>query len=305
LLFPETVAKLLYCYSGIKIPISHTWGYGVVNWDYLVIKVDSSGNEEWHQIFGQPRGYDPNYIHDEAYGVRQTLDGGYIICGGTGDEFEYSESGSEYGPSDQWRNYIVRTDAQGNELWTGLYGGGGDQACEYMGLTSDGGYILASDIDQGSNSWGLVKLAPDPATGTVVQGCMDTSATNYNSDATVPCASCCEYPIEGCMGSTANNFDNQATVPCASCCEYPVYIGKSKLNIPLRIETEKSYLVISIPGEEQYHLRVTDVTGRMIYSKQISGTGKHRLNLFKRQAVYTVEIHGNKQRLSKIVFPLR
>jgi hypothetical protein len=36
----------------------HTQSYGVSNWDYLLLKVDRDGNEEWHKTFGQPRGYD-------------------------------------------------------------------------------------------------------------------------------------------------------------------------------------------------------------------------------------------------------
>jgi len=70
-------------HDGGYILAGHTVSYGVENWDYLLMKVDSAGNEEWHQIFGQPRGYNAKYIHDEAYGVRQTPDGGYIICGGS------------------------------------------------------------------------------------------------------------------------------------------------------------------------------------------------------------------------------
>jgi hypothetical protein len=50
----------------------HTTSYGVANWDFYMVKANSSGGEEWHQTFGQPRGYDANYIHDEAYGVAQT-----------------------------------------------------------------------------------------------------------------------------------------------------------------------------------------------------------------------------------------
>ncbi len=65
--------------DGGYILAGHTLLYGVANWDYLLIKVDSEGNEEWHKTFGQPRGYDAKYIHDEAYGVRQTPDGGFIV----------------------------------------------------------------------------------------------------------------------------------------------------------------------------------------------------------------------------------
>ena len=35
-----------------------TVGSGVVNWDYLALKVDPQGNQIWRKTFGQPRGFD-------------------------------------------------------------------------------------------------------------------------------------------------------------------------------------------------------------------------------------------------------
>jgi len=147
----------------------HTVSYGVKNWDYLLMKVDGDGNEEWHRTFGQPRGYDARYIHDEAYGVRQTPDGGYILAGGSGDENDsYYGSGHPAGTSDEWKAYLVRTDGEGNLLWEGIYptaGDVGNNAAEYVGLTSDGGYIVFVDTDSQTppapNNFGFLKLAPD------------------------------------------------------------------------------------------------------------------------------------------------
>jgi hypothetical protein len=154
--------------DGGYILTGHTLSYGVSNWDYLLIKVDSEGTEEWHKIFGQPRGYDPNYIHDESYGVRQTTDGGYVVSGGSGDEYEYSASGHPSGPSDEWKVYIVRTDGDGNLLWEGIYPGWstGNNGGEYIGLTNDGGYIVFVDTDSQTppepNNFGFLKTKPDP-----------------------------------------------------------------------------------------------------------------------------------------------
>lgn len=160
-------------FDGGYILGGHTVSYGVENWDYLLMKIDSEGNEEWHKIFGQPRGYDARYIHDESYGVRQTPDGGYVICGGSGDEYSYSESGHPSGPSDEWKVYIVRTDNQGNTLWEGIYPdySVGNNAGEYIGLTDDGGYIVFADTDtQGAdpNNYGFMKLSTDPVTGIII-----------------------------------------------------------------------------------------------------------------------------------------
>jgi len=147
---------------------SRSPSYGTVNWDYYLLKVGPDKKEQWHRTFGQPRGYDGKYIHDEAYGVQQTPDGGFIIAGGSGDEYPYSESGHPAGPSDEWKVYLVKTDARGNVQWQGLYPAttaGGNNAAEHINLTRDGGYIVCSDSDTAPgpppNNFGLMKIAPD------------------------------------------------------------------------------------------------------------------------------------------------
>jgi hypothetical protein len=143
--------------------------YGVVNWDFLLMKIDKDGNEEWHRTFGQPRGYDARFIHDEAYGVRQTADGGYVIVGGSGDEHEYSASGNPNGDSDIWKVFLVKVDAKGEKLWQAVYGSNTENnAGEYLGLTSDGGFIIGSDSDSAGkdklepNNFGFMKISSDP-----------------------------------------------------------------------------------------------------------------------------------------------
>ena len=169
-----------HCYDfdltsdGGYILAGHTTSYGVANWDYYLVKVNSSGSEEWHKTFGEPRGYNANYIHDEAYGVRQTPDGGYIIAGGSGDEYTYSACGHPAGCSDEWKAYLVKTDGSGNLLWQDVYppqADVGNTSAEYLGLTTDGGYIVFTDTDcfygtVGSFAFGFMKIAPDAAPAT-------------------------------------------------------------------------------------------------------------------------------------------
>ncbi|MEO1598429.1 MAG: hypothetical protein AAFR78_07840, partial [Planctomycetota bacterium] len=106
---------------------------------------------------GNPRGFNPSYIHDETWGVRATIDGGCIIAAGTGDEYSYSEcSGGVC--SDQWEAYIVKFGAAGDVQWQETYGSnsGNDWAAEDIDLTSDGGAIVAVDNSQ----FGFLKLSP-------------------------------------------------------------------------------------------------------------------------------------------------
>ena len=62
-------------------------------------------------------------------------------------------------------------DGDGNVVWEGVYppdGDSGNNSAEYVGLTSDGGYIVFTDSDSfysslGSNAFGFMKLGPDGA----------------------------------------------------------------------------------------------------------------------------------------------
>ena len=63
--------------------------------DLLLIKTDASGNQQWHVTIGGPE-------DENAYSVRQTIDGGYIIAGNT------ASCGS--GRS---KILVVKTDAEG------------------------------------------------------------------------------------------------------------------------------------------------------------------------------------------------
>lgn len=77
------------------------------NEDYSLIKTDASGNFQWAQRYG-------GNAMDRPYSVCEISDSGYLIYG-------LSQS---FGNADQL--YLVKTDLNGNYIWSKTYGGLGD-----------------------------------------------------------------------------------------------------------------------------------------------------------------------------------
>jgi len=99
--------------------------------DLWLIKTDADGNELWNKTFG---GADT----DIGYYVQQTTDGGYIL---TGETKSYDIEGEQY---DAW---LIKIDANGNELWNKRFGGIGDDAGHCVQQIDDGGYIIAGTTE--------------------------------------------------------------------------------------------------------------------------------------------------------------
>merc|ERR1712223_1062214 len=131
---------------------------GVTNWDYLAIKVDGATKQElWRRTYGQPRGFDARYIHDEMWGVSMDPEGNYLLLGGSGDEYSYSaESNGQV--SDIWVSYLVVVSKNGDKLFEGTYGNpGGNEAGEYLTVTSTGDIMIYTDSDT-TPGFGFLKI---------------------------------------------------------------------------------------------------------------------------------------------------
>jgi len=97
---------------------------GGYDFNVLLIKTDSNGNEEWNQTFGE--GGD-----DKGYSVQQTTDGGYIIIGKT-TSYNFNDGGV----------WLIKTDSQGNEEWNQRFGDSQYEEGYSVQQTEDNGYII-------------------------------------------------------------------------------------------------------------------------------------------------------------------
>ncbi|NQS97793.1 MAG: hypothetical protein HQ591_05010 [candidate division Zixibacteria bacterium] len=168
-----------YCVREIVdgyIIVGFTDSYGAGNSDVWLIKTDANGDEIWNQTYGGS-----NY--ENGYDIQQTSDGGYVIAGNTSSatfgyvrliktdsegnqqwsksylssptscgysvrqtsDGGYIVAGSKFNltPTSSLDICLVKTDSEGNELWSETYGGSGEDIGYSVLQTYDGGYIIA------------------------------------------------------------------------------------------------------------------------------------------------------------------
>ena len=100
-----------------------SFGYG--NSDAYLIKTDSNGVQLFSRTFG-------GINVDQAYSIKQTKDSGLVIAG-------YTNSFGSGG----YDMYVVKTNKNGDTLWTKTYGGADWDFAYSIDQTKDGGYIIA------------------------------------------------------------------------------------------------------------------------------------------------------------------
>ena len=112
--------------GGASVQQTSDGGYIVlgstVPFAYL-LKTDSKGDTLWTKTYGGSGS-------DYGASVQQTVDGGYIIVGTT----NFGAGSTDV--------YLIKTDVNGDPLWTKAYGGTGVEQGMYVQETSDGGYII-------------------------------------------------------------------------------------------------------------------------------------------------------------------
>ncbi|TET21797.1 MAG: T9SS type A sorting domain-containing protein [Candidatus Stahlbacteria bacterium] len=115
---------------------------GSIGYNIWLLKTDEDGDTLWTRTYGRN-------FWDEGRRVEETKDGGYIVVGWS---WFYVR-----GENDVW---LLKTDENGDTLWTQLYGGGGEDFGYELDQTSDGGYIIVGSTESfggGSRDLWLIK----------------------------------------------------------------------------------------------------------------------------------------------------
>lgn len=93
--------------------------------DVCLIRTDSDGNEAWRRTYGGEG-------VESGRSVRETADGGAIICGST---TSFGSGGVDV--------LLTRTDSEGRELWWRSFGGESDDTAWWVVALPDGGFLIA------------------------------------------------------------------------------------------------------------------------------------------------------------------
>lgn len=113
--------------DGGYILSGYTVSYGNGARDAFLLKVNSDGNEEWHQTFGTEHS-------DEFRKVIQSSDGDYYCVGAVNAYFSQQFIYNDL--------FLVKTDSQGNLIWQKTFGGNLDDYASYLLLNNEGGYVI-------------------------------------------------------------------------------------------------------------------------------------------------------------------
>jgi len=102
--------------------------------DFWILKLDAAGTLAWEKYIGKPN------AQEQAYDIRQTPDGGYIVIGDGTCEVNYPDESTC-----SLDCKLLKLDAEGNVSWEKYYTGSYSDMGYNIHLTNDGGYLIAGN----------------------------------------------------------------------------------------------------------------------------------------------------------------
>jgi hypothetical protein len=92
--------------------------------DIYLVRTDAGGELLWERTYGGPRS-------EYGWAMAPTTDGGYVLVGQSNSFGEGAEDG-----------YLVKVDAQGEEIWSQTFGGPEEDRLFSVDQGSEGGFVL-------------------------------------------------------------------------------------------------------------------------------------------------------------------
>lgn len=125
----DVCKSVVLCEDGGFALAGYTYSFGVEMMDFWLVKTDENGDSCWSKTFGL------EYM-EECNSVIQSYDGGFVLVG-------YSLEFSALMNSDI---FMVKTDPEGNTLWSRLFSFNSAEYGRSVIQTSDGGYAVGGYV---------------------------------------------------------------------------------------------------------------------------------------------------------------
>ena len=116
------------CHDGGYTAAGYTNSFGAGKHDAYLVRTDANGKKLWSKAYGDNRS-------NNSYCVQQTADKGFILAGATVVFFDWPDWDQDV--------YLIKTDSNGDKMWTVNHGGAGIDNASFVRQTTDGGYIIA------------------------------------------------------------------------------------------------------------------------------------------------------------------
>ena len=132
--YADTLSGVTASIDGGIVATGKTRSFGSEQTDLSVMKFDAGGKLIWHKIYGFK-------YYEYGNAVTSTLDGGFIIAGGTNTLGDGGHS-----------VYILALDKSGKLIWSHVYGDREKDSAHSIARMSDGSVIVAGESDSYSRS---------------------------------------------------------------------------------------------------------------------------------------------------------
>jgi hypothetical protein len=146
-LYNETCFSFIRTNDNGYAMVGGTSAPGAGGLDLYLTKLDSNENLQWTKIYGGAG-------NETGICIKQTLNGGFIICG---DQNSFGAGGTD--------GYILRTDSAGDLLWSKTYGLLQNDVLGKIELTSDSNYIAVGTTFSPGNNTGDIYVIKINDTG--------------------------------------------------------------------------------------------------------------------------------------------
>lgn len=254
---------------------------GSGNSDMYLVKTDSSGNLLWSKAYGSPG-------NDYGYSIQQTNDTGYIITGSTslsvGDDDDIC---------------LIKTDVNGDTLWTHIYGSFNNERGYYGQQTSDGGYLMAGitrSFGLGNADLYLIKTDTNGNSGcyqtnTIIN--VSAPATQVSSPSPIITGGgtvSSPATIVGSGGAENNLCTNVGVNEITSMNAFRVSPNPSAGNLIVEFQ------MVAELGD----LEITDIFGKIVYSENSISESKIEINVLNiSDGIYFVKVFDGKKHFCK------